>query len=955
LADPKEIALSEADGALYTVGHTHSHAFELGELTGLEQSRGLLWSSIIARAGERTAIVRFIPNPTATRFLSTCNSRVLQSRHELLEKIRSNVDRLARAEQYVAARDLRGIVDQLAEWPLCLVKSRDLAGQVEDHRLRETLALLSAVARSPEEWRERTNERYIESEEDRSRDLFDSIEKYPLTHEQRRAVLLNEENNLVAASAGSGKTSVIVAKAAHLLKKGLCQPHELLLLSYTNASTQDLQDRLQTGLTGVLGPQAAIPEVRTYHSLGYQILGAVTGRKPPLAQEADDQAKLAKTVQGIIEKGAEEPPFLAAIGRFFQSHFTTYRNAFEFGTLREYVDYARSHELRTLHGDKVKSYEECEIANFLYMNGVEYVYEKEYEFVDSDSLHRAYRPDFYLPAAGLYIEHFAIGRGDSLPGFMTEVERTKYLRDMRWKKQVHQANGTRLVETFSYERSEGVLLTNLAHKLAKHGVELKGRPPEEVFAQLRKLGHIRDFSRLNAEFLNHVRSSRWSIAELRSRIDGGAFRDKARLHAFLGIFETVQARYERLMEDVGEIDFHDMINLAADYAERGDYASPYKYVLVDEFQDIARSRARLLRAICSLSPASVLFCVGDDWQSIYRFAGSDVGIMRSFGRQFGICAQANLTRSFRLNDEVASFSTAFILHNPDQLPKHVVTERRSLGGAIHVGLCREDQHAEELILMALDQISAGSSGARGKILVLGRYWHNKPDALGHIVGRYPGLSIEYSTVHSAKGLEADHVIVCGVSSGRYGFPTEISDDPIIGLALPENEKYPNAEERRLFYVAMTRTRGSVFIIGSSGHVSPFVEEALERGDGISTFGDRVLAQPLCPRCETGRLTIRQGTNGAFMGCSNYPHCLFSMSGLRKCPTCGGEVRLTTPGYLLECENRDFAKRTRLCPSCQSGLLVHRHGTYGWFMGCTSYPTCKYTEELESWSTCVSHT
>ena len=150
-------------------------------------------------------------------------------------------------------------------------------------------------------------------------------------------------------------------------------------------------------------------------------------------------------------------------------------------------------------------------------------------------------------------------------------------------------------------------------------------------------------------------------------------KDRARAEAFLVVFRSIFERYQEILEQSGEIDFHDMIARATEHVEAGHYHSPFGYILVDEFQDISPDRMRLLKALLDHSPDAQLFAVGDDWQAIFRFAGSDIGIMREFSQHFGESEQLPLETTFRCVDRIAEVATEFILRNPAQIPKTVRT------------------------------------------------------------------------------------------------------------------------------------------------------------------------------------------------------------------------------------------------------------------------------------------
>ena len=278
--------------------------------------------------------------------------------------------------------------------------------------------------KNPDLVRTNANKTFAANELTRSREFFDTVEARPLTDEQRRAVVVDEGRNLVVAAAGSGKTSVIVAKAGWLVRRGYRRPSELLLLAFAKDARKELEERVRRRL----GKETAQGmTVRTFHSLGMSIIGEAEGRRPTLAKAAEDDKALLDLLKRMVADLLADRKFSGILLRWFQDRFAPYKSEHEFRTLGEYWDYIRRHEIRSLKGEMVKSFEECEIANFLYLNGVPYEYERAYEHDTATPEKRQYQPDFYLPDAGIYIEHFAlqhIGEYPSLhrPGRVSPVQ-----------------------------------------------------------------------------------------------------------------------------------------------------------------------------------------------------------------------------------------------------------------------------------------------------------------------------------------------------------------------------------------------------------------------------------------------------------------------------------------------------------------------------------------------------
>ena len=773
--------------------------------------------------------------------------------------------------------------------------------------LREALDFLEV----PRGVRAKAYEAFVANELTRSRSLFDRIETWPLTAEQRRAVVVDERRNLVVAPAGSGKTSVLVAKAGGLVRRMRREPSELLLLAFARDARKEMEERLRSRLGA---GTARGMTVRTFHSLGMAIIGEAEGRRPGLARVAESERSLFDLLKGIVADLLGDRKLSAILQEWFQNRFASYRSEHEFRSWGEYYDYIRTFDIRSLQGEAVRSFEECEIANFLYLNGVAYEYESPCEHDLATREKRQYKPDFHLSEHGIYIEHFGIDAAGNTAPF---VDRETYVQGMDWKRGVHAEHDTVLIETFSHEHADGRLLCNLAWKLATHGVTLAPTPRGDVFAVLERQGRIDPFTRLVAAFLRHCKGAGLSFSDLAVR--AREHRDRARAQAFVAVFRLIFERYQAALAESAEIDFHDMIGRAAGQVESGRYRSPFGYILVDEFQDISPARARLLKALLDSSPCAKLFAVGDDWQSIYRFGGSDIAIMREFGDQFGAFERIDLETTFRCCDRITAVATDFVLRNPAQIRKTVRAPRTAGGPAVHVGL--PAGQGLPLLKEALDRVAADARrhGGTSEVPLLGRYRHLRPRTAGQLRKRYPGLRFSWMTVHRSKGLEADYAVVLGLCSGKHGFPAEVANDSLLDLVLAVPEPHPHAEERRLHYVAITRARRQVFLLAEGGPPSAFVKEVLEGGYDIAVFGRAPEEDVPCPRCREGRLERRESARAGvvFYVCSNYPLCRHTA---RACPSCGTGLPVGSGGA---CRRRDCGGTLEGVPPATAG------STSGW--------------------------
>lgn len=186
----------------------------------------------------------------------------------------------------------------------------------------------------------------------------------------------------------------------------------------------------------------------------------------------------------------------------------------------------------------------------------------------------------------------------------------------------------------------------------------------------------------------------------------------------------------------------------------------------------------------------------------------------------------------------------------------------------------------------------------------------------------PETPMTFLSVHKSKGLEADNVVILNFKNDRLGFPNQISDDPILSYVLTRGETFLFAEERRLFYVAITRTKNRTFILTDNKSPSIFFGEfsESERTCFVFTNKNSSKEKTKCPMCKTGDLLEVPGKGKNFIGCSNFPKCRYSLSDIT------------------------ILQNPKQCPEC-GGFLVKRKGRGHWFVGCTNYPFCKHTEEM----------
>lgn len=273
--------------------------------------------------------------------------------------------------------------------------------------------------------------------------------------------------------------------------------------------------------------------------------------------------------------------------------------------------------------------------------------------------------------------------------------------------------------------------------------------------------------------------------------------------------------WKTALKEENAVDFSGLIHQAIIILEKGRFVSPWKHILVDEFQDISPQRAALLAALRAQNKHTSLFAVGDDWQAIYRFSGAQLSLTTAFHHYFGEGDRSDLDTTYRFNSRIGEIANRFIQQNPHQLAKPL--NSLTPGDKKAVTLLAEDKLGS-----LLDKLS-GYAKPDERILVLARYHHLKPAALEKAATRWPTLQLDFMTIHASKGQQADYVIVMGLKEGSDGFPAPARESVMEEALLPVPEDFPDAEERRLLYVAITRARHRVWLLFNNDAPSSFVD------------------------------------------------------------------------------------------------------------------------------------
>jgi len=714
------------------------------------------------------------------------------------------------------------------------------------------------------------NDEFVKVEQTKYADFFAGLEAYPLSPDQTEAIIRDEDNNLVLAGAGTGKTTTISGKVAYLLEKGIATADDLLIISFTNNAALEMRDRCRRFCQDI--PGAENLEVRTFNSFGFLVCRTCSDQEIRLAFDDGDKAKVFLQ-QKFNELFISDSSFHRKAVNYLAFFNRPPKDESEFETRNDYLTYEKGFKNITLDGIKVKSQQELEIANFFCLFNIDYEYERHYplEAEDRNPAFGVYQPDFYLTDYQIWHEHYGIARnGDVAKGFTTRppynTAREYYHAGMAWKDRIHEKYKSRLLKSYSYEASEGNLIHNLKEKLLAEGVEMRERNPEEILELIKKSADYEEFINLIHVFLGLMKSC--------GKLPGDLQPDKGdkRFRVFLDVIGPLFNAYDKHLKGIPAVDFNDMINNAAQHFRNGAFSKPYKYILVDEFQDMSLGRYELLKAIRVQNPGVKLYAVGDDWQSIFRFTGSDLSIITRFKKQFGVTSQTAVLKTYRFNDQILKLSSAFIQQNPSQISKQLTAQQRAPEGHVSFEFIKVTanggrehylRHRTQYLSEILAKVSAEKPDAC--VFLIGRYKLNAPTEMRYLQNQYPRLDIKFFTAHGVKGMTCDYAILLDIDSGVLGFPSEMADDPMLNYLLQEGDDFENAEERRVFYVAITRARYQNYLIYNGNQPSKFITE-LQIAHKSTEY-----AAIKCPEC-SGPMIKRAGPHSEFYGCLHYPKC-----------------------------------------------------------------------------------
>ena len=657
--------------------------------------------------------------------------------------------------------------------------------------------------------------------------FFDTCLAYPLDDQQRRSIVSEEDNCLVVSSAGSGKTSSIVGKVKYLTDIRKVEPERILLISYTNKAAAELTDRM--GIPGLRG--------YTFHKLALDLIGQVTKQKPSICENTD------ALFVSIYRQLLKTEEFRKSVFRYFidfqddEADWEKRKNERRQDLAAQKVTRLKA-MLPDMDGNDiyVKSLQEQKLCFVLSSLGVMFRYEEQYEHRVADETHSQYKPDFsiYYESHGqlkrIYREHFAVDEHSLVPtwfatekGLTYEEANQQYNDGITWKKYLHEKYGTTLLYTSSADFNYFDIKERLKKMLTDAGVKCQEKTMEELYAMVLPEGSKREkaFIRLAVTFATLLKSSCKSLSSILAKNE-----DERTDFIIRNIFKPVYDSYQAELQKRGQIDFTDAILTATELC-RQYRPVRYDYIIVDEFQDISVDRYQFLLALRAGNPPAKLYCVGDDWQSIYRFSGSDMALFNSFEEFFGPTDMNKIETTYRFGEPLVGYSSWFIQKNATQITKKIHPFNTQTKTELLFQPYERNEYCN-----VIGQLVA-SIPADKSIFLLGRYsfddyylsfMYQSVKEAGKFFYFIGGRKIEFLTAHKSKGLEADYVIILQCNRDVYGFPSMVSDDPVLDVVLTKSDKYPHGEERRLFYVAITRAKVKTIVMYDRRYPSVFVDE-----------------------------------------------------------------------------------------------------------------------------------
>jgi len=685
--------------------------------------------------------------------------------------------------------------------------------------------------------------------------MFNDINKnIILDKSQREAIICDEDNLLVLSGAGSGKTTTISAKVKYLIDVKNIKPDKICVITFTKKAKEELDYKINKIFNSNV-------DIYTFHSLGLKIIKYYYKNKDiDIIDEKGQYKIICDYIKNNLFKDKDKfSLFFEAFKNktSFSEEYKLFDNYYDYHNYmykRKYINSnttmdnyikeqakRRRNYLKTLNGEYCKSKEEVDIANFLYLNNIDYQYEKSYKKLDNLKI---YKPDFYIEQNNNYnyIEHFGIDKVNKTNNHYTKEELTNYLKNMKLKEKYHcdEKIEDLFIITYSKVLGKRNYLSVLKDSLIKKGYVLSKKDNNLVYERLKDTSedrYINNFvNRIVIPFISYFKRSNYKLDDFKN-----IKTDNDLLNKQIRVISDIYLNYESKLREKNLIDFEDMINISykvMPYIKEKNLGVDYKYIIIDEYQDVSMQRFNLTKRIEELFKSKII-AFGDDYQTIFGFSGSRIDLMTEFKNYLSDAKQIPIPNVYRNSQELIDVATKFINKNSKQIKKKLISNKRLIN-PIELYIYNDSNYIntninKSIILSnILDKIYLSNN--KSNVLLLERYNNDIDTILNNnlfirknheniIYKKHEDMKIDYLTIHKSKGLEYDNCILINAIDDKYGFPSKIEDEEIIKLLKPKiEENIFYAEERRLFYVAMTRTKNKLYILVPKSKTSSFIRE-----------------------------------------------------------------------------------------------------------------------------------
>jgi DNA helicase-4 len=686
-----------------------------------------------------------------------------------------------------------------------------------------------------------------------------------LNDKQREAVVSEDKRLLILAGAGSGKTKTLLQKLIYLIEEKGVSPSNILAVTFTKNATNEMIDRLiisadQTGeYEKKLFDKRLIKTdkdkerfyqakkykwigsltVRTFHSFCYNVL-----RNPGVNEfdnkfriigdeKKDEEDELSKhvaleTVFEVIHKllieQCEDTECLLQLKRYILDYIIDKIHLKKVDPMYLPKD---GKYFSTLDGIKVRSKSEQFIADWLYRHSIKYEYEPLLNVKDF-----SFHPDFFIPEANLYIEHISDKSFSTID-----------------KEEQFQKGNLLLVKTFESMTKDSALFNHTLDKIVKNRLPANYHKTVSLNFKEEFNGYhedVKDFVQQIMRITDMIKVENINIDHV---LDNARKDQHERVRNFYELAIPIVKKYIHYCTNKSYLDFNDLISRStslfknhADIANK--YRNKYQYILVDEFQDVNNLQVELIKLL--LTDQTQLFCVGDDWQSIYGFRGSNVSYIIDFETHFSNSNIVKLNLNYRSTQNIVGASNEVIKHNKFKVEKDIQATKKSE----HKIVVHSGSSEEENIQFCFEKVKELLDDGLTNDDILFLYRRSKMYSPYFFRFKNEGIRVQSKTIHAAKGLEAKVVFIIGLTEGNGGFPDIWLEDRIFQVIKKANHDLLMEEERRLFYVAITRAKDKLFLITEKGNESSFLKEipeifTVKTSVPIKSVVEKVVT---CPKC-----------------------------------------------------------------------------------------------------------